>query len=113
MKTILFIKVDTNDADYITSDNVIDDETLEIIKPVIKAIKDYNEDKTIKEQKWNFWNVNHSGRDHPSPYKLYVDTGRCTEEQMDYFMELCPHGEDGIHTIEEIKLFIGTEVNLL
>jgi len=102
MKKYLIIKADTNDADYITSQNEVTDEDLELIFPVIKAIEDYNNDKSIKRQKYNFWNVE-SNRN-PDPYQLYVETGKCKQEEMDAFMEYCPTSEYGIHIIESIEL---------
>jgi len=102
MKKYLIIQADTNDADYVISQNEVADEDLELIFPVIKAIEDYNNDKSIKYQKYNFWNIE-SNRN-PDPYQLYVETGKCKQEEMDAFMEYVPYFEGGIHTIESIEL---------
>ncbi len=102
MKKYIIIKADTNDADYITSKHLITDTELEIIQPIIKAIKDYTEDTSIKHQKWNFWRIGNN--DNPSPKELYVDSGKCTQESLDYFNDFRPHGEHGIHSIESIEL---------
>lgn len=96
------IKADTNDADYITSQNEITDEILEFIMPVVNAIKEYDADTTIKTQKYNWYDMEDDDRE-PNPKKLYVDTGKCTEDQYEYFSELCPY-EGGIHTIESVEI---------
>jgi len=93
-------------------------EELEIIMPVINAIKEFDEDKTITYQKYNWWNVNHSNRDNEqymSPEKRYVKSGKCSQEAMDYFYDYCPSGgEDGIHTIESIEIIeVINEIKLL
>ena len=71
-------------------------EDLEIIRPVIEAIKtkkDYN------------WPTSEYCREEEDPHTLYVDSGLITEEQYEIFDEFVPHGEFGIHTIASITLF--------
>jgi len=114
MKKYIIIKADTNDADYVTSKNEITDETLEIILPVIKAIEAYDNDKSIKYQKYNWWKLDYRYEDKPTPKELYVDTGKCSQEAFDYFNELTPYFEHGIHTIESIELLeVVNEIKLL
>lgn len=103
MKKYITIKGDTNDADYITSQNEITDEEIELIRPVVQAINDYDNNKTIKYQKWNWWTI-YEDADRPAPQQLYVDTGKCSQEALDYFSDLCPHGEDGIHSIDSVEI---------
>lgn len=104
MKKYIIIKADTNDADFIQEKHEITDEALEYIKPVIQAIKDYNEDSSIKYQKWNWWTIDEGSKNRPSPQKLYVDSGKCTQDQLEAFYELCPGGEDPIHSIESVEI---------
>lgn len=111
MKKYIIIKADTNDADYIQEKHEITNEQLIEIMPVIKAIKDYTEDKSINHQKMNYWTIS---RRHPSPEELYVNTGKCTEESFRLFDELIPYCEDGIHTIESIEILeVVNEIKLL
>ena len=117
MKTYIIIKADTNDADYVSEKNEISKENLEIITPVIAAIKEFNEDKSIKYQKYNWWNI--EGRDTKpqflSPKERYVDSGKCSQKALDYFYQYCPSGgENGVHSIESIELLeVVNEIKLL
>ncbi len=116
MKKYIIIKADTNDADYVSSKHEIDEKTLEIIMPVIEAIEEFDEDKSIKYQKYNWWNCD--GRDskpqYMTPTERYVNSGKCSEEAMDYFCELIPYFEGGIHTIESIEILeVINEIKLL
>jgi hypothetical protein len=112
MTKYIYIKADTNDADYISEMKQITDEELEIIKPVIQAIKEYDKDKSIKKQKYNWWDIESSR--HPAPEKLYIESGKVTQEQLDAFREYIPYGEHGVHTIEEITLYnVESEEELL
>lgn len=108
MKKYIIITGDTNDGDYISEKTQISDENLEIIKPVIKAIKDYNEDKTITYQKWNWWDIkdynNRRDNSKPTPKELYLNTGKCSQEAFDIFNDYIPHDEYGIHSIDSIEL---------
>lgn len=118
MKKYIIIEADTNDADYVREKNEITDEELEIIKPVIQAIKDFNEDESIKYQKYNWWAVD-SGRERDkeqfmSPYDRYVKSGKCSEEAFDHFNDFRPYHEYGIHTIESIEILeVSNEYSLL
>lgn len=114
MKKYIEIEGDTNDADYVTKRNEITDEQLAEIAPVIKAIKEYNEDESITTQKYNWWDLDFSRRDNPTPRQLYVETGKCTEEEFELFNQFTPYSEHGIHTIESIKiLIVQEEIDLL
>lgn len=102
MKYII-IEVDTNDADFNISVNDIDDESLNIIQPLIDAIKEYS-----KEHKW----------EHNYPYnrgeidvkELYPNI---SEECFDIFNEYIPHNEFGFHSIESISIIEGNKKELL
>jgi hypothetical protein len=103
MKKYIIIKADINDGDYISRKTEIDEETLNIIMPVINAIKEYNEDKSIKKQKFNWYCL--KNKDSESPEELYVKSGKVTEEALDYFWERLPSlDNESIHTIESIEL---------
>ena len=109
MKKYIYVTADTNDADYISEKNEITDEEIELIKPVIKAIKDYTEDSSIKHQIWNWWVIYGSRKENPTPQQLYVDTGKCSQEAFDKFRELVPYNEHGVHTIESVEIIIVQE----
>lgn len=121
MKKYLLIKADTNDGDYIDSRNEITDEELAIILPVIKAIKEFDDDPTIKYQKYNWWEIGRNSyreqnkEQYQSPKERYLDTGKITEEAFNYFSDFLPSmGEYPIHTIESIELIeVVNETKLL
>lgn len=94
MKKILIIKADTNDADYVHRINEVTDKEIEQLKPIIKVIKN------IEAEHGHNWDNSEYG-DTP-PEELYKD--KLTREQIDLFNGYTPHGEYGIHTIEEVKI---------
>jgi len=96
MKYTLYIKADHNNGDYITSMNVIDEETLTLVKKVCEAIKNTN-------AKWghNWITSEHCSKEDKQPIELYKDV--LTEDEISEFDELVPYGEYGIHSIVEIK----------
>lgn len=112
MKKYILIKADVNDGDYISSKNEITDEDIELIKPIIDAIKEYDNDKSIKRQKWN-WDIN--GYNDQDPNQRYVKSGKCSLESFDYFNDLLPFMDNqDIHTIESIEiLVVSEEIKLL
>lgn len=91
-KKYLVIVADTNDADYVETMNVVTDEQLQKLDLIIKAIK-----KCKDRHNW----PNYDGAD-KSIEQLYE--GILTEKQIEFFNDLCPTGEYGIHTIESIRL---------
>lgn len=108
-KKYLIIEADINDGDIINSRHEISDEQIELIKPVIQAIKDFDDDKSIKYQKYNWWNHGHRNSSTPeqymSPQKRYVDKGKCSQEAFDYFNDLTPSlDNEDIHTIDSIRV---------
>jgi len=106
------IKADTNDADYISELNEITEEQLEKILPVIEAVKGFKqyEGKSRSGRDWTHHNNFPTGDclredlGEKSPEELYVETGLVTPEQLEAFYEVVPSNEDGIHTIESVKL---------
>ena len=91
-KTILWIKADTNDADYITSERSVTDSDLEVIRKVCKVIKENSGPHDIK------WETGEIGNPYDTWGKLL------TELEIEIFDNYVPYGEYGIHTIEAVEL---------
>jgi hypothetical protein len=110
-KKFLFIKADTNDADYVESMEAISDEQLKKFMPLIKAIKDFKPYKTKSElgSSWthdNNWPDSEYNREdlgEKSVNEIYKDV--VSEEVMEEFRDFVPYGEHGVHTIESIKVY--------
>jgi hypothetical protein len=113
MEKRIIITADTNDADYVTSINAITDEDIELIKPVVEAIKNF---KPYKAGGFTHSHNFPSGEHFPR-----TDMGEKTTEELyghlegyDLFQDLCPYGEHGIHTIDEVEIYeIVNEIKLL
>lgn len=109
-KYTIEVKVDTNDADYVSKVSGIDEKELETIKPLLEAIKNFKPYSTPCS-----WST--SGTEHQSnfPYgeccredmgekpvdELYKEYG---EDAMEIFLDLCPSVEYGFHTIEDVRI---------
>ena len=91
-KTILWIKADTNDADYITSENSVNEGDLEVIRKVCKVIKENSGLHSIK------WETGEIGNPHETWGKLLTDF------EIEIFDDYIPYGEYGIHTVEAVEL---------
>ncbi len=117
MKKYLLITADVNDADYIHSKHEVSDEDLAILMPLIKAIKAFDDDKTIKYQKYNWWTMNESREteQYMSPKKRYVELAGVSQEALDYFNDLRPYMDNAnVHTIESIDIIeVASETKLL
>jgi hypothetical protein len=122
MKYYINVTADTNDADYISEMNEISDEQLELIRPVIKAIKNFKpyKGKSRSGSDWNHENNFPTGDCYrldlgeKDAEEIYVKSGIVTQEQFDVFMEFVPSNEYGIHTIESVHLYhVTEEENLL
>lgn len=108
----LIIQADENDADYVTSINEIDEETLELIKPLIEAIKNFKPYTTTGTTKYTKDYTSTHRHNYPSGDSCRRDLGEKTpeeyygfsEEVMDTFNDLCPYGQYGIHTIVSITV---------
>lgn len=109
MKTYVVITGDTNDGDYITSRHEVTEKELELVKEVAQAIKDYMNDKTIKQQKWNWWAMESNRHNRPTPKQLYLDTKKVSKKAFDFFYDLTPSCESGIHSIDGIEVLIVAE----
>jgi hypothetical protein len=94
IKTVLYIKADTNDADYITSENKILEGDLDTIRKVAAAIKECKEHHN--------WVMREFCGEQESPHEVYKDI--LTEEEIEVFNGYTPYGEYGIHSIKEIQI---------
>ncbi len=104
MKRILVIKADTNDADYITSEHNVSNwptEAFVSLTKIANAIKDCS----------NHFNWPYGEYD-GNPRAIYG--GILTDDEIDFFNDLVPYGEWGIHTIKSIRILtISEEINLI
>jgi len=103
------ITVDTNDADYNTRVEKIPESDLNIIKPLIVAIKNFKPYNT-KSKSGLDWNHSHN---YPFGDCCREDLGEIPpreyynfpEEVFDVFEEYLPYGNEyGFHTIESIEV---------
>ena len=99
-KLLMIITADTNDADYVTSENWIDKDSLPVIKKVWKVVKNSVKQRGQGEYNWITGDLRSSNDQ--GPYERYKDV--LTQEELDIFSEYLPHGEYGIHTIESIVI---------
>lgn len=113
MKYCIEIKVDTNDADYLTQNSVITEEELNKIRPLIEAIKNFEPYKSKSTGQYKLdWTHGHN---YPhGEYAPRFDLGEKTPQQIypeisdeihDLFQEYCPYGEHGFHSIESIYVY--------
>lgn len=104
MKRVLIIKADTNDGDYITSEHEIKGwllDKLDSLTKIASAIKDCS-----NHYNWPY------GQCEGNPRAIYA--GILTDDEIDFFNDLVPYGEWGIHTIESIRILtISEEINLI
>jgi len=101
LRTIVIVKADCNDADYlheITDKYGTKPEDIEKLKRIANIIKDSKKNKGYNVYNWHTSEYG-SG---PSPEKMYE--GELTEEEIEWFQDYLPYGEYGIHTIEEIRI---------
>lgn len=111
MKKYILIEADTNDGDYIMEKNEITDETLELIMPVIQAIKDF---KPYIGTRLDYKSLH--GNNFPTNDCCREDLGEKSAKELyghlegyDYFREMCPSSEYGIHTISDVTVLVVTE----
>ena len=97
-KFLMIITADTNDADYVKSENWVTEEDISEIKKVWEVVKDSV--KVRGRGDYNWWTVASSRQ--KGPYERYKDI--LTTEQLDIFNEYVPHPEGGIHTVESIVI---------
>ena len=104
----IVIKVDTNDADYITEISKISEEDINKIRPLIKAIKNFKP-YSSKLNDGSSWKHSHN---YPFGECLREDLGEkepreiydFDEEIFDIFEGCLPYPEYGFHTIKSITV---------
>ena len=110
MKYTIEIKVDTNDGDYVISNNEISEETLKNLLPLISLIKNFKTYKSTPPDDSVEWTQHHNfpygeclrtDLGEKSPEELYAHIGADVLEE---FIELCPSCEYGFHSITSIRI---------
>lgn len=95
---ILLMKADYNDADYCYSETELDkwvtEEDLERIKRIVGIIKEHGGE-------YNWCNSDY-GEDENKPDVKYKDL--LSVDDINFFDEFVPCHENGIHTIEDIRI---------
>jgi len=100
MKYEIAIRVDTNDADYVTEVNEIDADALEKIEPLIKAIKNF-QPHGVHHHNYPTLDCVRSDLGELEGREYYVDF---SEDVVDIFEDLLPFQEYGFHAIESITI---------
>lgn len=118
-KLMLIVVADENDADYLTEMTEITERQVELLKPIVEAIKNFKPYKTkAPDSKFDVeWTHHHNWPNGDPEAEIGVprtDLGEKTIEQIyecvltpaqiSWFNEFVPHSEYGIHTIQTIKL---------
>lgn len=109
MKYEIRVKVDTNDADYNETVSTITEEELELIKPLIEAIKNFKPYKvTVDKLDWEHDNNFPYGEccredlGQIPPEKYYE---KCGKDAFDIFLDCCPGCEYGFHTVHLVEIW--------
>lgn len=98
----LVIVADSNDADYVTSIEDVSQVILDdIVIPIANAIK--NLDPKERHNWPDMWDSHHGMK---SLEELYSDID---PDKLQWFREMCPTAEGGIHTIESITYYLKPE----
>lgn len=117
IKTILLIRADTNDADYVTEETDISAPeqekkvraVLSVLGPLLKAS---NGDWPMMDHDWS--PVDDDSIDWSVSAGLAKTYPTVSLEDLEYLNDLCPRGEAGIHTIKSIRILkVESEENLL
>lgn len=104
MKKFIYITADMNDGDYISELTEISEERFELIAPVIDAIINYPHENNYITGYFCTGNLHDQTAE-----KLYGHL-----QGFEYFDELRPSSEYGIHTIEEIRVLeVINEIKLI
>lgn len=105
MNTLIVIKADTNDADYVYSMHEEgDQECLDRLKKIWEIVKEGGVEKRGTKHNWPW--ADYYLEDEPltdTPKKLYE--GVLSEDDIDFFEEYLPYGEDGIHSVKAITFY--------
>jgi len=105
----ILIEGDTNDGDYISEMSDITQETLDLILPVIEAVKSSTEfhnwsneyDSKSIEDKYPQFCVRNDDYDPEDEYDYEFELG----EALEAFSGLVPSGEYGVHSIKKIEIY--------
>ena len=103
----ILIKGDTNDADYVTSVNDIDQETLDSILPVVEAIKNCKANYNWESEHFRSPKLEDLYPQFIESWKEFSDGEKYPvfTDGFEWFRELCPYGEMGIHSIESVTVY--------
>ena len=105
---MLYINVDTNDADYVTAITTITEKDLDKIMPLIQAIKKsktkYGHNYSIDMEEENVWELD--GKDIDAPIGgMAKQYPKVSVKVHELFYDHCPSTEHGFHTIESIEVY--------
>jgi hypothetical protein len=89
---MVYIVVDHNNRDYVTSLNYISEEQYVMLQKIVKVIRE-----NPHSHNWV------SGEHYDAIIMSYYD-GKLTDEEYEFIDELLPYHEYGIHTIEHIRI---------
>lgn len=114
----LVVKVDTNDADYVSKVSKISDADLEILKPLLAAIAEFKPYSGVSSSgsEWThrhnypFGEILRSDLGEKSPREMYPDI---SEDVFEAFNDYLPSTEYGFHTIKRVDIIDGTIEQLL
>lgn len=91
------IVADTNDGDYITEISKINEEKIQLLHKVVNIIK------TKFTNNHSNWENSEYGNYDNDPKQVYKND--LTEDEIEWFDNLLPYGEIGIHTIVSIEYY--------
>ena len=106
------VKCDTNDADYIYKISPIDSETLDKLRPLFEAIKNFkpynnpynNEGSTCNH--YNNWPTGECAQTDFGEKSIKEIYSNIDPDLIDIFdKEFCPYRDNGFHTIESIYVY--------
>lgn len=100
------IRGDTNDADYITETSFMNEDELICLRKVADAINKCSESHN--------WITFDDDARYPLPRELYANI--LTQDDIEWFGDLLPYGERGIHSVDRIEIVeivVGSEERLV
>ena len=103
MKTVIIIKADENDADYVY--NFLEENQVRSIDKVISTLKKLSAamyENKVYNNIYHNWCTGERADMENSPYEMYKDM--LTEEEIETVNEIVPFSEYGIHTIKSIRI---------
>lgn len=98
-ETLLFVEVDTNDADYISEEFIIDPKDMVTIRKVCNLIKN---EKPLDYHNW-------ATGEHGSARDSWTEE-QLSDEEIDTFNDYIPYFEYGTHNINRVEI---REVSIL